>query len=91
VDGDLESMSEAETRLRRLLDVGETLVSELDPETVLERILEEAQRLTGARYAALGVLDEQRQELGRFVTAGVNKATRRRIANFRVAAAFSGC
>ena len=72
-------MSEAEARLRQLLDVGETLVSELDPETVLERILEEAQRLTGARYAALGVLDEQRHDLERFVTAGVDKATRRRI------------
>ncbi len=72
-------MTETERRLSRLLDVGETLVSELDPDTVLERILEEAQRLTGARYAALGVLDEQRQALERFVTAGVDQATHRRI------------
>jgi GAF domain-containing protein len=59
--------------------VGKALVSELDPETVLERILEEARRLTGARYAALGVLDEQRTELERFVTAGVDDGTHRRI------------
>jgi signal transduction histidine kinase len=72
-------MSAAEGRLRRLLDVGQTLVSELDPDAVLGRILEEAQRLTGARYAALGVLDEQRKELERFDTAGVDKATHLRI------------
>lgn len=72
-------MSETEDQFRRLLEVGKTLVSELDPETVLERILEEARHLTGARYAALGVLDEQRMELERFVTAGVDDVTHRRI------------
>ncbi|MBV9309830.1 MAG: GAF domain-containing sensor histidine kinase [Solirubrobacterales bacterium] len=72
-------MTETEERLHRLLDVGHTLVSELDPDNVLERILEEARRLTGARYAALGVLDDQRKELERFVTAGVDRATHRRI------------
>ena len=72
-------MAETENTLRRLLDVGETLVSELDPDTVLERILDEAQRLTGARYAALGVLDEDRKKLERFVTAGIDKETHRRI------------
>ena len=72
-------MAETEDRLRRLLDVGQTLVSELDPDTVLERILEEAQRLTGARYAALGILDEDRRELERFITAGMDSDMRRRI------------
>jgi signal transduction histidine kinase len=68
-------MPEKEDRLGRLLAVGQTLVSELDPDAVLERILEEAQRLTGARYAALGVLNEERTELERFITAGIDKAT----------------
>lgn len=72
-------MTDTEDRLRRLLDVGRAVVSELDPDTVFDRILEEAQRLTGARYAALGVLDEQRRELERFVTAGVDEATHRGI------------
>jgi signal transduction histidine kinase len=66
-------------RLRRLLDIGQALVSELDPDMVLERILEEARRLTAARYAAVGVLDEDRKELGRFVTTGIDHATHRRI------------
>jgi two-component system, NarL family, sensor histidine kinase DevS len=63
-------------KLRRLLAVGTTLVSELDTETVLERILEEARAITGARYVALGVLDDERIELERFLTSGIEPASR---------------
>ncbi len=68
-----------EYRIRRLLDVGRTLVAELDPEAVLDRILEEAREITGARYAALGVLNEKRTELERFLTVGIDQSTRRAI------------
>ena len=57
------------------------MVGELDPEAVLDRILEEARAITGARYAALGVLDVQRSELERFVTKGVDATTHRAIGN----------
>ena len=63
-------------RTRRLLQVGRTLVSEHDTEAVLDRILHEARDVTGARYAALGVLDERRTELERFLTLGLDDATR---------------
>jgi signal transduction histidine kinase len=66
-------------RLRRLLDVGRSLVSELDLEVVLDRVLEVARELTGARYAALGILDERRQELERFLTRGIDASTHRTI------------
>ena len=66
-------------RLRRLLQMGQALVAELDSEAVLARILDDARELTGARYAALGVLDERRRELGRFVTAGLDQPARKRI------------
>ena len=59
----------------RLLDAGRALVAELDTEVVLERLLETARELTGARYAAIGVLDEQRRNLERFLTAGIDAAT----------------
>jgi signal transduction histidine kinase len=59
-----------ERRLRRVLDVGRTVVADLDLETVLHRVLDEARELTGARYAALGVLDADKQQLERFITAG---------------------
>jgi two-component system, NarL family, sensor histidine kinase DevS len=63
-------------QLRRLLAVGIALVSELDTETVLERILEDARAITGARYAALGVLDDERITLERFLTSGIDPAMR---------------
>jgi signal transduction histidine kinase len=66
-------------RLRRLIEVGRSLMSELDHETLLQRILEVARELTGARYAALGILDERREELDRFLTLGIDEAERRAI------------
>ena len=68
-----------EVRLARLIEVGRSLVSELDLETVLERVLEEARQVTGARYAALGILDERRRELERFLTAGIDAEARTEI------------
>jgi signal transduction histidine kinase len=64
-----------EERLLRLLDVGQALVAELDIERLLQRVLEVARELTGARYAALGVLDERRERLERFLTVGVDAHT----------------
>lgn len=64
--------TEEHEKLRRLLDVGRALVAERDTETVLQRILDEAREMTGARYVALGVLNEQRDELERFLTSGVD-------------------
>ena len=68
-----------EHRLRTLVDVGRSLVTVLDPEAVFERLLEVARDLTGARYAAIGVMDESRQRLERFLTAGIDEETHRRI------------
>ena len=68
-----------ETRLRRVVDVSRTVVSELDLETVLQRVLEEARELTGARYAALGILDGERRALERFLTIGIDPETHRAI------------
>src|SRR5689334_1552328 len=66
-------------RLQRLLAVGRGLISELRVEQVLDRLLDTARDLTGARYAALGILDESRTGLARFVTRGVDSDTRRAI------------
>jgi signal transduction histidine kinase len=65
--------------MRRLLEVGRTLVSELDPDKVLDLVLETAREVTSARYAALGVLDVERAHLERFITRGVDEQTRREI------------
>ena len=52
---------------------------ELDPESVLDQVLEEACDITGARYAALGILDRERRELERFITRGIDDETHRAI------------
>jgi signal transduction histidine kinase len=70
-----------EPRLRELIDVGRSLVAELDPEVIFRQVLEVACELTGARYAAFGVLDEDRHELERFITHGIDAETRRAIGN----------
>ena len=66
-----------DVELRKLLDVGRALVAELDVETVLRHVLETAREVTGARYAALGILDERKEELERFVFVGIDEETRR--------------
>lgn len=66
-------------RLRRLIEVGRSLVSELDLEVVLNIVLEAARDLTGARYAALGILDDEREELEQFIAVGIDDEQRRAI------------
>ena len=44
-------------RLRVLVDAGIALSSELSLDALLQQIVETAAELTGARYAALGVID----------------------------------
>jgi two-component system, NarL family, sensor histidine kinase DevS len=68
-----------ERRLARLIDVGRSLVSELDLEVLLDTVLETAAELTDARYAAVGVLDDERRELARFLTRGIDEAGHRAI------------
>jgi signal transduction histidine kinase len=62
-------------RLRVLVDAGIALSSELSLDALLQRIVETAAELTGARYAALGVIDKTGQALERFLTTGVDLET----------------
>jgi len=66
-------------RAGRLLEVGRSLIAELDPEAVLDRLLDVALELTAARYAAIGVLDDSRLQLERFLTRGIDEPTHRAI------------
>ena len=62
-------------RIRMLVDAGIALSSELSLDALLQRLAETAAELTGARYAALGVIDASGRELERFLTTGVDPAT----------------
>jgi GAF domain-containing protein len=61
-----------EVSLRRLMQAGPWLLAELDLTTLLDRFLSTAREVTGARYAALGVLDGRRRELAQFLTQGLS-------------------
>ncbi|HET9103692.1 MAG TPA: GAF domain-containing protein [Solirubrobacteraceae bacterium] len=62
-----------------VLDVAHGILEDLDVDIVLDRVLAAARDLTGARYAALGVLDAERTHLERFLTLGMDEETRRRV------------
>jgi signal transduction histidine kinase len=62
-------------RLHRLIEAGIALSSELSLDNVLQQLAETAAALTGARYAALGVIDQTGKELERFLTHGVDSET----------------
>ena len=75
----MESTGGGDQRLARLVEVGRSLVAELDLEVVLDRVLDVAREITGARYAALGILDERKEQLEQFLTAGIDDERREQI------------
>ena len=64
-----------EDRLRALVQAGVAIASELSLDSLLQRLVEKAAELTGARYAALGVIDRSGSGLERFVTTGIDAET----------------
>jgi signal transduction histidine kinase len=59
-------------KLRRLLDAILMIEADIDLPILLRHIVEEARSLAGARYGALGVLNEQRSGLEQFLTVGLS-------------------
>lgn len=68
-----------DTASRSVIELAGDVLGELDADAVLRRALAAARELTGARYAALGVLNQQRTELEQFVTLGIGEEEARRI------------
>ncbi|MGH7521584.1 MAG: ATP-binding protein [Gemmatimonadales bacterium] len=66
-------------RFERLLAAGVAIFSRHDLDHVLQEVVDAAREVVGARYAALGVLGEDRETLVQFVTSGLDDATRQRI------------
>jgi signal transduction histidine kinase len=60
-------------RLRAIVGAGVALASELSLDAVLQKIVEAAAELTGARYAALGVIDQSGRALEEFVVTGIDE------------------
>jgi signal transduction histidine kinase len=71
-------------RNERLLEAGLALSSELSLPVILQRIVELAADLTGARYGALGVLHPDGSTITEFITTGVTEAERAAIGHIPV-------
>ena len=66
-------------RFERLLAAGIAIFSQHDLEHVLQQVVDAAREVVGARYAALGVLGDDRKSLVQFVTSGLDEAAREKI------------
>ncbi|MFY9265896.1 MAG: GAF domain-containing protein [Solirubrobacterales bacterium] len=67
------------SQLQRLIELGGNLVSNLELEPLLTEIVDAAREITGAEFAALGILDGPRGGLQRFITSGIDAAQAERI------------
>ncbi|NUQ95090.1 MAG: SpoIIE family protein phosphatase [Streptomyces sp.] len=81
IAGQLRSLATARDRLQRLLDAVLAISRETDLPTVLHRIVTTAMGLAGARYGALGVLDESGEFLEQFISAGLSESERAALAD----------
>ena len=72
-------MAQTDDQLRSVVEAAIAVTSELSLDAVLQRIVEAAANLTGARYAALGVIDQAGTGLENFVTTGLDDETIARI------------
>jgi signal transduction histidine kinase len=68
----VDAVSPSENRLRALVEAGVAITSELSLDALLQRLVEAAAELTGAQYAALGVIDRAGSGLERFLTTGID-------------------
>jgi signal transduction histidine kinase len=66
-------------RLRALLDAVVGIATDLDLRSTLQRIVQAACALVGARYGALGVLGADRTGLSDFITHGIDPAAHAKI------------
>ena len=75
----MDATTPTEGRLRALLAASMAIGSELSLEALLQRLVTTAAELTGATYAALGVIDPSGLQLESFVTTGIDDKTHRAI------------
>ena len=76
---EIPEVTRVRERFERLLTAGVEIFSEHSLERVLQRVVDAAREVVGARYAALGVLSLDGTSLGEFVTSGMSQAERDRI------------
>ncbi|MFQ5880978.1 MAG: sensor histidine kinase [Candidatus Methylomirabilales bacterium] len=66
-------------QVQALVEAGMVLAKELALESVLQKIAEVACKVLGAKYGAVGVLNEDGRGLSQFITVGIDEGTKARI------------
>ncbi|WLQ07378.1 GAF domain-containing sensor histidine kinase [Arthrobacter oryzae] len=66
-----DELVRAQDQMQGLLGAVVSLTEDLSLEAVLDRVVQSACELVGARYGALGVIDDD-HELGHFITVGID-------------------
>jgi len=68
----VDAVSPSQARLHVLLEAVMAITSELSLDALLHLLVGTAAEITGARYAALGVIDRSGSQLERFLTVGID-------------------
>ena len=76
IDEQLRALAAAKERIQGLLDAVVAITREVELPAVLQRIVTTAMDLVGARYGALGVLDESGEYLAQFMATGLSEQER---------------
>ncbi|MEG3627605.1 PP2C family protein-serine/threonine phosphatase [Streptomyces poriticola] len=71
IEAQLRALTEAKDRVQGLLEAVVAITREVELPAVLHRIVTTAMDLVGARYGALGVLDESGERLAQFNAVGL--------------------
>jgi len=66
-------------RLRRILEATRLVVGSFELDELLRHVIDEACSMTGARYGAVGVLDDSGEALSDFLTVGLTPEVEERI------------
>lgn len=65
-------LSEVVPRLAALIEIGQQLIGSHDPLRLVEQFCHSARDVIGAKYAAVGLLGEDRQTFTQFITSGIS-------------------
>ncbi|MGE5619293.1 MAG: GAF domain-containing protein [Sphingomonadaceae bacterium] len=77
-----ENARSRDTRAEAVYRATLAIATELSLDTALQKIVDAARELVNARYAALGVVDEERRRLTRFVVSGMTDEQVRKVGHW---------
>ncbi|MDH6545855.1 serine phosphatase RsbU (regulator of sigma subunit) [Streptomyces sp. SPB4] len=80
IDEQLQALGAARARIEGLLGAVVAITREVELQAVLNRIVTTAMELVGARFGALGVLDDSGERLAQFIPVGLSEQERAALA-----------